>query len=77
MRIGVPRETAPGERRVAIVPETVGRLPGFEVAVERGAGLAAGYTDEAYEAAGAQRLYLQVLDLHDLEHLDVLADTLR
>jgi len=30
-----------------------------------------------YEAAGAQRLYLQVLDLHDLEHLDVLADTLR
>jgi len=29
-----------------------------------------------YEAAGAQRLYLQVLDLHDLEHLDVLADTL-
>ena len=42
-----------------------------------------GTTDEvkeraaAYEAAGAQRLYLQVLDLHDLEHLDVLADTLR
>jgi NAD(P) transhydrogenase subunit alpha len=53
MRIGVPKETAPGERRVAIVPETVGRLAGFEVAVERGAGLAAGYTDEAYETAGA------------------------
>jgi NAD(P) transhydrogenase subunit alpha len=53
MRIGVPRETAPGERRVAIVPETVGRLKGFDVQVERGAGLAAGYTDEAYEQAGA------------------------
>jgi NAD(P) transhydrogenase subunit alpha len=53
MRIGVPKETAPGERRVAIVPETVGRLAGFDVQVERGAGLAAGYTDEAYEAAGA------------------------
>src|SRR5690348_11560854 len=53
MRIGVPKETAPGERRVAIVPETVGRLAGFEIVVERGAGLAAGYTDEAYEQAGA------------------------
>jgi NAD(P) transhydrogenase subunit alpha len=53
MRIGVPKETAAGERRVAIVPETVGRLAGFEVAVERGAGAAAGYTDEAYAAAGA------------------------
>src|SRR3954470_20026937 len=53
MRIGVPKETVAGERRVAIVPETIGRLPGFEVTVERGAGLAAGYTDEAYTAAGA------------------------
>jgi NAD(P) transhydrogenase subunit alpha len=53
MRIGVPKETAAGERRVALVPETVGRLPGFEVAVEREAGVAAGYTDEAYEQAGA------------------------
>jgi NAD(P) transhydrogenase subunit alpha len=53
MRVGVPKETAAGERRVAIVPETIGRLPGFEIAVERGAGLAAGYTDEAYETAGA------------------------
>jgi H+-translocating NAD(P) transhydrogenase subunit alpha len=53
MRLGVPRETAAGERRVAIVPETIGRLPGFQVGVERGAGTAAGYTDAAYEAAGA------------------------
>ncbi len=53
MRLGVPRETAAGERRVAIVPETIARLPGFEVAVERAAGFAAGYTDQAYEQAGA------------------------
>jgi NAD(P) transhydrogenase subunit alpha len=53
MKLGVPRETAAGERRVAIVPETIKRLEGFEVAVERGAGEAAGYTDEAYEQAGA------------------------
>ncbi len=53
MRVGVPKEIVPGERRVAIVPETIGRLPGFEIAVERGAGTAAGYTDEAYEQAGA------------------------
>jgi NAD(P) transhydrogenase subunit alpha len=53
MRLGVPKETAPGERRVAIVPETVGRMPGFQIAVERGAGTAAGYTDEAYTEAGA------------------------
>jgi NAD(P) transhydrogenase subunit alpha len=53
MRVGVPKETAAGERRVALVPETVGRLQGFDVAVERGAGDAAGYTDAAYESAGA------------------------
>ena len=55
MRIGVLRETAPGERRVALVPDVVSRLRklGLEVAVERGAGLAAGFPDEAYEAAGA------------------------
>jgi NAD(P) transhydrogenase subunit alpha len=53
MKIGVPQETAAGERRVAIVPETIKRLEGFEVAVERGAGNAAGYTDDAYEQAGA------------------------
>ena len=35
MRVGVPRETAAGERRVALVPEAVGRLQGFDVVVER------------------------------------------
>jgi len=56
MRIGVPRETAPGERRVALVPEVVGKLvpAGFEVVVQRGAGEAASFPDAAYEEAGAQ-----------------------
>jgi NAD(P) transhydrogenase subunit alpha len=55
VRIAVPRETAEGERRVALVPESVTRLTGggFEVVVERGAGVAAGYPDAAYEEAGA------------------------
>jgi len=55
MRIAVPREAAAGEGRVALVPETVGRLmsDGFEVVVERGAGAAAGYPDEEYAEAGA------------------------
>jgi NAD(P) transhydrogenase subunit alpha len=54
MRVGVPRETASGERRVALVPEAVARLQGFTVAVERGAGAAAGFADEDYEHAGAE-----------------------
>ena len=55
MKVGVPRETAPGERRVALVPDTVARLArsGFEIAVERGAGEAASFPDAAYEEAGA------------------------
>src|SRR2546430_11475106 len=55
MKVGVPRETAAGERRVALVPETVKRLSGggFEVAVERGAGEAASFPDPDYEQAGA------------------------
>ena len=54
MRVGVPKETATGERRVAIVPEIVRRLQGFEFAVERGAGAAAGFADDAYAEAGAE-----------------------
>src|SRR3954470_24805539 len=55
MRVGIARETAPGERRVAIVPETVGKLTaaGFDVVVEPGAGAAASFPDDAYTAAGA------------------------
>ncbi|MFL6567379.1 MAG: Re/Si-specific NAD(P)(+) transhydrogenase subunit alpha [Burkholderiales bacterium] len=55
MLIGVPRETAAGEKRVATVPEVVEKLVklGFTVAVESGAGDAANFPDEAYRTAGA------------------------
>jgi NAD(P) transhydrogenase subunit alpha len=55
MQVGVPTEIAPGERRVALVPDIVSRLTGagFTVVVERGAGAAAGFRDSEYEAAGA------------------------
>jgi NAD(P) transhydrogenase subunit alpha len=54
--IAVPRETTPGERRVALVPEVVSKLvpAGHEVRVEAGAGISAGYPDAAYAAAGAK-----------------------
>jgi NAD(P) transhydrogenase subunit alpha len=52
----VPRETAPHERRVALVPDTIGRLrkAGHDIVVERGAGLAAGFPDAQYDEAGAR-----------------------
>jgi NAD(P) transhydrogenase subunit alpha len=55
VRIGVPRELEPGERRVALVPDAVSRLAagGFEVVVEPGAGAEASFPDEAYREAGA------------------------
>src|SRR5438132_1493244 len=55
MKVGVTRETAPGERRVALVPETAGKLAGagFAVVVEPGAGDAASFPDDTYAAAGA------------------------
>src|SRR5215212_3548693 len=53
MRVGVPRETTPGERRVALVPDVLARLPDVEASVEAGAGLAAGFADGAYAEAGA------------------------
>jgi proton-translocating NAD(P)+ transhydrogenase subunit alpha len=54
MRIGVPKETAPGERRVALVPESCKKLKqaGYEISVESGAGVAAGYPDAAYRDVG-------------------------
>ncbi|MDP9232072.1 MAG: Re/Si-specific NAD(P)(+) transhydrogenase subunit alpha [Actinomycetota bacterium] len=56
MRVGVPKERAAGERRVALVPELVGRLVSgrFEVLVEQGAGEAASFPDAAYTEAGAR-----------------------
>src|ERR1700716_2945567 len=55
MRVGVPKETAQGERRVALVPEIVSRLAGSGIAVviEPGAGEAASFADEAFREAGA------------------------
>jgi H+-translocating NAD(P) transhydrogenase subunit alpha len=55
MKIGVPKEAGKAESRVALVPEVVGRLVkgGLEVLVERGAGKAATFGDDAYVAAGA------------------------
>jgi NAD(P) transhydrogenase subunit alpha len=56
LRIGVPRETAAGEKRVATVPDVVAKLVklGFSVAVESGAGDAAHFDDDSYRAAGAE-----------------------
>ncbi|VTR78127.1 Re/Si-specific NAD(P)(+) transhydrogenase subunit alpha [Cellulomonas hominis] len=55
MRIGVPKESRPGERLVAATPATVAQLAklGYEVVVERGAGAAASFPDAAYTDAGA------------------------
>ncbi|GAB2903389.1 Re/Si-specific NAD(P)(+) transhydrogenase subunit alpha [Paraburkholderia jirisanensis] len=56
MMIGVPRERYPGERRVALTPETITHIAklGFNVTVETGAGELAAFSDDAYRAAGAQ-----------------------
>ncbi len=56
MKVGTPKETAPDERRVALVPDTATRLAAaaLEVSVESGAGSAAYITDEAYQQAGAK-----------------------
>lgn len=51
--VGVPRETGLGERRVALVPDSISRLKGLEVIVEHNAGEAAGYPDSAYADSGA------------------------
>ncbi len=66
MRIGVPKETRSGERRVALVPDALARLAksGLEFLVESGAGAGTLYADESYEKAGARivdtaRLYAE------------------
>lgn len=63
MVIAVPKEILPGENRVACVPDVASKLikDGFEVVVEKDAGLNAGYTNEMYEKAGAK-----VVGLNDL-----------
>ena len=56
LRIGIPREVFPGEKRVATVPDVVAKLIklGFSVGVESGAGDAANFADDTYRAAGAE-----------------------
>src|SRR3990167_8671313 len=56
LMIGIPREIAAGEKRVATVPDVVEKLIqlGFKVAVEYGAGDAANFSEDTYRAAGAE-----------------------
>ena len=55
MKVAVPKESAPNERRVALVPEVIGKLTkaGLEVIVETGAGAGSSFHDSAYSDAGA------------------------
>src|SRR6187397_2788561 len=55
MKVGVAKETAPSERRVALVPEMLGKLKaaGLDILVERGAGAGSSIPDSAYQDAGA------------------------
>jgi H+-translocating NAD(P) transhydrogenase subunit alpha len=55
MKVGIPKETWPGETRVAVVPAAVAALvkAGLQVAIEQDAGTAAGFPDDAYRAQGA------------------------
>jgi H+-translocating NAD(P) transhydrogenase subunit alpha len=68
VKVVVPRETAEYERRVACVPDAVTRLraAGLTVAIERGAGVSAGYHDEAYVAVGADIVDRAALKLADV-----------
>lgn len=70
MKIATVRERDAGERRVAATPESVRQLvaAGLDVVVEKGAGVAAGFPDEDYAAAGAD-----LVDSVDLGSIDVLA----
>jgi NAD(P) transhydrogenase subunit alpha len=67
MIVGVPKETAPGERRVALVPDLIPKLTaaGLEVHVQFGAGVEAGFRDTEYEGKGA-RLVSALFDKIDV-----------
>jgi NAD(P) transhydrogenase subunit alpha len=56
MKIGVPKENHPGEKRVATTPDVAGQLQklGFDIAVESGAGAAANFSDDAFREAGCE-----------------------
>ena len=65
MVIAIPKEIIPGENRVSVVPDVASKLikKGFEIHVEKDAGLKAGATDAAYEAAGA-KIYSNLEELY-------------
>jgi len=65
LKIGIPKEIFPNENRVAVTPDVASKLikKGFEVSVEKNAGLNAGFTDDSYESAGA-KLYDDVTALY-------------
>src|SRR5215831_3432602 len=67
MIVGVPKETAPGERRVALVPDLVTQLQKaqLQVVIQNDAGAAAGYLDSAYSQKGA-RIEADVLGSADI-----------
>ncbi len=69
MKIAVPKERRPYERRVAIAPDTVKKYKalGYDVAVESGAGAEASFTDEMYASAGAQIVPDTALLLRDAD----------
>ncbi|WP_299730590.1 Re/Si-specific NAD(P)(+) transhydrogenase subunit alpha [uncultured Endozoicomonas sp.] len=69
MRIGIPGEVQANENRVAATPDTVGKLQklGFDVVVERGAGVKASFEDEAFSQAGAS-----VVDRDDVWNSDII-----
>ena len=56
LKVGIPKEIAPGEKRVALTPETAGRIQklGYDLAIESGAGEEANFSDEAYREAGVK-----------------------
>lgn len=74
MRVFVPAETRPGERRVALVPDAIGKLiaAGLDVAIESGAGKHAYATDEAYAAAGGH-IVAAAMRADELASADVIA----
>ena len=56
MKIGIPKEIHPGEKRVAVTPNVTEQLKilGFSVCIEKGAGKGANFSDETYQEAGAE-----------------------
>ncbi len=76
MRIGVPRESKPGETRAAATPKTVEQIKklGYDVLVESGAGVASSFADDAFLAAGAEVIGEEVWDAEIIFKINALTD---